>query len=77
MKLVYALTALHNFIYQYSTEEEQELGLEKEKADTSNEVSEQTEATDISESSQSSRQMDLKRDAMAAEMWAQYIATIS
>ena len=68
---MYALTALHNFIYQHSTEEEQDLGLDNEEAGEDNEVSEQSEAA---ATSQSSQQMDIKRDAMAAEMWANYNA---
>ena len=69
VKLVYALTALHNFIYQVSTEQERDLGVDEEQEEEEdNEVLEQYDVT------ATSLQMDIKRDAIATEMWASYVA---
>ena len=74
VRLVYALTALHNYIQQEAEIEGLETGLEAETEDE--EGSEEPDVPVGSIASPISREMDTKRDEIALEMWEAYKAYI-
>ena len=73
VKIIYALTALHNFIIEHSTEEEIEIGLDIDIGQAA------AEANDIEapKTKSSSKKMDKLRDDMADAMWKDYQSRIS
>ena len=73
VKLVYALTALHNFIVEHSTEEEIETGLDIDIGQAAAEANDVDTATIKS----TSKRMDKLREDMANDMWKEYQNRIS
>jgi hypothetical protein len=71
VKLVYALTALHNFIQTHITEEEEEVGLDDASVLREDTVGRRTERI-IEDSTITSSRMDARRDDIAEAMWEDY-----
>jgi hypothetical protein len=71
VKLVYALTALHNFIDQHTLEQEKEMGLDD--ASVLRDLEDQDPLNLQGMETLSATKMDAQRDKIAEAMWKDYI----
>lgn len=71
MKLVYALTALHNFIQTHTTEGEREAGVD-DASSLREDTAEYNTDNITKDSTGTSVKMDARRDEIAEAMWEDY-----